>query len=102
MQPKTEKYILDIESAIAEIENLMILCENQYVKFENNPLAIRSLERLLEIIGEATKKTLDSNTSLVIANSQRIYLFEKSIGSCLRQYSAFYYLVNRIKRCAQA
>lgn len=72
MQPKTKKYILDIESAIAEIENLLILCEKQYVKFENNPLAIRSLERLLEIIGEATKKALDSNTSLLIANSQRI------------------------------
>lgn len=72
MQPKTKKYILDIESAIAEIEYLVLLCEKKYVKFENNPLAIRSLERLLEIIGEATKKALDSKTSLVIANSQRI------------------------------
>ncbi len=50
----------------------MILCENQYIRFENNPLAISSLEWVLEIIGEATKKALDSNTSLVIANSQRI------------------------------
>ena len=49
-----------------------MLCENQYVKLENNPLAIRSLERLLKIIGEATKKALDSNPSLQIANSQRI------------------------------
>ncbi|WP_373519206.1 DUF86 domain-containing protein [Pricia sp.] len=72
MQPKTKKYVLDIESAIDEIEDLVALCEKQYVKFENNPLAIRSLERLLEIIGEATKKALESNTSLVIANSQRI------------------------------
>jgi len=40
MQPKTKKYILDIESANGEIE--------------------------------ATKKALDSNNSLVIANSQRI------------------------------
>ncbi len=72
MQPKTKKYILDIESAIFEIEELVALCEKNYVKFEKNPLAIRSLERLLEIIGEATRKALDSNTSLVITNSQRM------------------------------
>ena len=72
MPPKTKKYILDIESAIEEIEALVLLCEKQYLRFENNPLAIRSLERLLEIIGEAMKKALDSDTSFEITNSQRI------------------------------
>ena len=40
--------------------------------FEKTPLAIRSLERLLEIIGEAVKKLLETDPNLTIGNSQRI------------------------------
>lgn len=72
MQPKAKKYVLDIEGAIVEIENLLAVCENNYIKFEKNPLAIRSLERLLEIIGEATKKAIDVDSSLHIPHSTRI------------------------------
>jgi len=72
MQPKTKKYILDIESAIEEIENLIRLCEGNFKNFEKNPLVIRSLERLLEIIGEATKKAIYVDNSLRIPHSTRI------------------------------
>lgn len=72
MQPKAKKYILDIASAIEEIENLIFLCENNFRSFEKNPLAIRSLERLLEIIGEATKKAIEIDNSLQIPHSKRI------------------------------
>lgn len=72
MQPKAKKYILDIESGIAEIEELIEICDTSFKKFEENPLAIRSLERLLEIIGEATKKATGIDGSLRIPHSDRI------------------------------
>ena len=72
MQPKSKKYILDIESAIEEIDDLKALCENNFNVFESNPLAVRSLERLLEIIGEATKKLLEADSSIIIEHSDRI------------------------------
>lgn len=72
MQPRAKKYALDILSAIAEIEFLVGECGGDYVQFQNNPLAIRSLERLLEIVGEATHKLLKSDNTIVLAHSQRI------------------------------
>lgn len=72
MQPRAKKYILDIESAISEIENLIGKCDRSFKKFEENPLAIRSLERLLEIVGEATKKAMEVDSTLNIPHSVRI------------------------------
>ena len=72
MQPKKLKYILDIESCIDEIEQLLIRYNNNFLKFEKDFLAIRSLERLLEIIGEATKNLLEVDAKIEITNSQRI------------------------------
>lgn len=72
MQPKTKKYVLDIESAVEEIENLISQCDNNFEVFQNNPLAIRSLERLLEIVGEAVKKMLESDSTLQVEHSDRI------------------------------
>ena len=72
MQPKVLKYILDIESCIEEIDQLLVRYDYNYLKFEKDFLAIRSLERLLEIIGEATKNLLEVDVNIKITNSQRI------------------------------
>jgi uncharacterized protein with HEPN domain len=72
MQLKSKKYILDIQSAIDEIETVITFCEGDFAKFENNFLAIRTTERLLEIIGEALKKLLESDSTIVIGQSPRI------------------------------
>lgn len=72
MQPKSLKYILDIESAIGEIETVVERCGNSFERFDNDPLAVRSMERLLEIIGEAIGKLLDTDSNINVPDSQRI------------------------------
>ena len=50
------KYILDIESVVQEIEQVVIACNNDFETFTQNFMAIRTLERNLEIIGEAVTR----------------------------------------------
>ncbi|PZV86431.1 hypothetical protein CLV31_102331 [Algoriphagus aquaeductus] len=52
------KLILDIESIISEIEEVIEISSKDYSKFCNNFLAVRTVERNLEIIGEAVRKML--------------------------------------------
>lgn len=56
MKPEVLKYILDIESVIQEIENTIQFVKHDFSEFQNNHIAIRAIERDLEILGEATKK----------------------------------------------
>ena len=72
MQPKTLKYILDIERAIFEIEAVLERCQRKFEIFDNDAMAIRSMERLLEIIGEAMGKLLASDPTINITDSNRI------------------------------
>lgn len=80
MQPKVLKYILDIEQAVAEIENVISVCNHNFNEFSKNQLAIRSLERLLEIIGEAVKNLLQTDSDISIKNSQRIISFRNRLA----------------------
>jgi len=50
------KYILDIESLIDELENVIRFHSRDYTKFSSNFMAVRTVERDLEIIGEAVRK----------------------------------------------
>jgi len=56
MSPEILKYILDIESVIEEIENVLDFTSNDFNLFNQNQIAVRAIERNLEIVGEATKK----------------------------------------------
>jgi uncharacterized protein with HEPN domain len=47
------KYILDIESVIDELEQIVTLCDRDYQSFSSNFMAIRAVERDLMIIDEA-------------------------------------------------
>jgi uncharacterized protein with HEPN domain len=50
------KYLLDIESVIDELEKVVSLNSRDYEKFSSNFMAVRTVERDLEIIGEAVRK----------------------------------------------
>ncbi|MCF8277237.1 MAG: DUF86 domain-containing protein [Flavobacteriales bacterium] len=66
------KYILDIESVIEEIEQVITLCDSNYETFTQNFMAIRTLERNLEIIGEAVSKMRKADPSISIQHSDSI------------------------------
>jgi uncharacterized protein with HEPN domain len=72
MQPKTLKYILDIESVIEEIEAIKLKTNNDYNTFANNMILLRAIERDLEIIGEAVRKILDINPNIFITDAKKI------------------------------
>ena len=72
MNPKALKYILDIESVIAEIEEIKIRTKNNFDEYRSDFLMKRATERDLEIIGEAIRKLIEINPNIQIGNSQKI------------------------------
>ncbi len=64
MKPEVLKYILDIESVISEIENIIDFVNHDFKQFSQNPIAIRAVERNLEIVGEAVKKLKEQGVQL--------------------------------------
>lgn len=69
---KVLKYILDIESVINELEVVITIHERDYSKFSSNFMAVRTVERDLEIIGEAVRKITLLNPTLEISGSKHI------------------------------
>lgn len=69
---RTLKYILDIESIIAEIEEVKLSVSNNFELFRNDLKATRSIERQLEIIGEAANKINQINPSIKISGIKGI------------------------------
>jgi uncharacterized protein with HEPN domain len=73
MPPKQVlKYILDIESVIIELDKVMSLHERDFNKFSENFMAIRTVERDLEIIGEAVRKMMLIAPELKISSAKHI------------------------------
>jgi uncharacterized protein with HEPN domain len=66
------KYILDIESVIVELELIQARASNQFVRFEEDVIARRAAERLLEIIGEAINQMLKIDSTIHISHSREI------------------------------
>jgi uncharacterized protein with HEPN domain len=66
------KFILDIESIIAEMEHIVSRVNSDFTIFENDPVAIRAIERHFEIIGEATRKLLDADSNIKLNNASNI------------------------------
>jgi len=57
MNAKALKYILDIESIMGEIEQIKLRVKNNFITYQKDFIIKRAVERDLEIIGEAVKKT---------------------------------------------
>lgn len=49
------KYILDIESVTVELEQVVVLHDRDYTKFSSNFMAVRTVERDLETIGQPVR-----------------------------------------------
>ena len=72
MQHKILKYLLDIESVINEIESIKIKSENNFEIFKSDIILQRAIERDLEIIGEAIRKILEIDSTIVFSSSKNI------------------------------
>lgn len=72
MQPKILKYILDTQSVIQEIEIVKIRTNNNFISFKSDILLQRAIERDLEIIGEAIRKIIEIDSTIVITSSKNI------------------------------
>jgi uncharacterized protein with HEPN domain len=64
--------LYDILSAIQEIESFFSDCPKQFENYRNDLRTKRAVERNVEIIGEATNRILQHDTSIVIKNSRKI------------------------------
>jgi uncharacterized protein with HEPN domain len=73
MPPKEVlKYLLDIESIIDELEKVKSLNVRDYEKFSSDFMAVRTVERDLEIIGEAVRKIVELDPNIKISSSKQI------------------------------
>jgi len=66
------KYFLDIESVIEELDKLIELHENDYLKFQANFMATRTAERDLMIIGEAINQLQKIKPDINITGTKHI------------------------------
>ena len=71
MQLKIQKYLLDIVASIESIYEYLGKERNFTVYMENKQLR-RSVERELEIIGEAISRTLQINPDISIGSARKI------------------------------
>ena len=72
MQPKTLKYLLDIQSVIYEIELIKAKTNNNFNQFKSDFILQRAIERDLEIIGEAVRKITELDTSVKLSSTKNI------------------------------
>jgi len=72
MNNRSLKYILDIESVIAEIDFLKEKVNNNYNLFQNDVIIKRAAERDLEIIGEAINKLTQLEPTIKISSVSKI------------------------------
>lgn len=72
MQHKILKYILDIQSVIQEIERIKSKAENNFKNFKSDIILQRAIERDLEIIGEAIRKIIELDKTIIISSAKNI------------------------------
>jgi len=80
MEPKSLKYILDMESFIGELEEILKRLDNNFSNFQNDFIARRAVERNLEIIGEAVNQFQKLEPSILIENSSAIITLRNLIA----------------------
>lgn len=72
MQPKSLKYLLDIESVVIEIENIKENYLPNFFSFSSNFILQRAIERELEIIGEAVRNLKIIEPDIAISGCNKI------------------------------
>ena len=71
MSAEVKKHLFEILRFIDELEAIANE-SNSYERFSKDAKAIRAMERLYEIIGEATRKAIEKQPGLPISDSRKI------------------------------
>jgi len=71
-EDKVFKWLLDIQSAIVEVENFMLSNRDGFNGLQQNTMFKRALERNIEIIGEAVNRILLLEPDISISSARRI------------------------------
>lgn len=71
-EDKVFKWLLDIQSAIVEVESFMISNCDGFSGLQQNTMFKRALERNVEIIGEAVNRILVLEPEILISSARRI------------------------------
>lgn len=69
---KLQKYLLDIDSVIEELERILNHHQRDFNDFQHNFISIRAVERDLMIIGEAISKIILINPEIQISGAKQI------------------------------
>jgi uncharacterized protein with HEPN domain len=69
---KLLKYILDIESIIEELEDIIKHHNKDFTDFQKNIISVRAVERDLTIIGEAINKIVQLKPDISISGVKQI------------------------------
>lgn len=66
------KYLLDLEQLISELEKVVVFCNRDRFQFNENFMALRTVERNLELIGEAKRQLHLCTPEIKIAHAKAI------------------------------
>ena len=72
MDNRIQKWLVDIQQSITEIDNYFTTFPRDFAAYKENPVLKRAIERNLEIIGEAVGRILKQDPNFQIENSKRI------------------------------
>lgn len=69
---RIQKYLLDIDSIIEELEKIINHHQGDFNDFQQNFISVRAVERDLMIIGEAINKMVQLNPEIQISGARQI------------------------------
>lgn len=72
MDSRINKWLTDIKFAIEEIESFFENEPKDFLKYKENIMLKRAIERDLEIIGEATNRIIKKQSNVKIENAKAI------------------------------
>ena len=69
---KIQKYLLDIDSIIEELDKILEHHHRDFNDFEQNFISVRAVERDLMIIGEAINKIIQIRPDIQVSGAKQI------------------------------
>jgi len=72
MDEKLKKWLYDVLKSIEEIEDYASQANRNFIRFKENKMMKRAIERNLEILGEAVNRILQVDESIEITDARKI------------------------------